>query len=152
WYDHVMPPIVNPSAATSDALTGAGKCGDVPANSTGYPDRCGYGPRQPLLVISPYSKVNFVDNTLTDQPSVLKFIEDNWQLGRIGDQSYDAKAGSIAGMFDFNPDHARAPKVFLDPETGVVVKKAPPGNPSGNPTPTPTATSVSVDTTVTGTV
>ena len=126
WYDHVMSPIASPSAATRDALNGAGKCGNVPAGSTAYPDRCGYGPRQPLLVISPYAKLNYVDHTLTDQTSVLKFIEDNWQLGRIGDQSFDARAGSIGNMFDFSPEGKRAPKVFLDPETGLVVKTPPP--------------------------
>jgi phospholipase C len=155
WYDHVMPPIVSPSAATSDALNGAGKCGNVPANSTAYPDRCGYGPRQPLLVISPYAKVDFVDNTLTDQTSVLRFIEDNWGLGRIGDQSYDARAGSLGNMFDFNPNDKRAAKVFLDPETGLVTKTDPGAGPvSGQPTPTPTpaGNSVSQDTTVSGTV
>ena len=68
WYDHVMSPITSPSAATSDALNGAGKCGNVPAGSTAYPDRCGYGPRQPLLVISPYAKANYVDHSLTDRP------------------------------------------------------------------------------------
>ena len=40
--------------------------------------RCGYGPRLPLLVISPYAKANFVDHTMTDQSSILRFIEDNW--------------------------------------------------------------------------
>ena len=129
-----MSPITSPSAATSDALNGAGKCGNVPTGSTAYQDRCGYGPRQPLLVISPYAKSNYVDHALTDQSSILKFIEDNWQLGRIGDQSFDARAGSIGNMFDFNPDAKRAPKVFLDPETGLVVKNPP----QVTPTPTPT--------------
>jgi phospholipase C len=156
WYDHVMSPITSPSAATSDSLNGPQKCGNVPASSTAYPDRCAYGPRQPLLVISPYSKVNFVDHSLTDQTSVLKFIEDNWQLGRIGDQSFDARAGSIGNMLDFNPDAARAPKVFLDPATGLVTKNPPNDTPSGGPTATPTATpspsSTSVTTTVGGTV
>ncbi len=45
-----------------------------------YQDRCGYGPRLPFLVISPYAKQNNVDHTLTDQTSVLRFIEDNWGL------------------------------------------------------------------------
>src|ERR1700741_2393896 len=69
WYDHVMSPITSPSAATSDALNGPGKCGNVPAGPTAYADRCGYGPRQPLLVVSPWAKQNFVDNQLTDQTS-----------------------------------------------------------------------------------
>jgi len=124
WYDHVMSPIVNPSAAPSDALNGPGKCGNV-KDPAAYPDRCGYGPRQPLLVISPYAKQNFVDNALTDQSSILRFIEDNWQLGRLGDQSLDAKAGSLGNMFDFDPSDKRAPKVFLDPESGLVVNKPP---------------------------
>jgi len=42
------------------------------------------------LVISPYAKTNFVDNTLTDQSSILRFIEDNWSTGRIGGGSFDA--------------------------------------------------------------
>jgi phospholipase C len=142
WYDHVMSPITSPSAAPADGLNGAGRCGNVPAGSTAYPDRCGYGPRQPLLVVSPYAKVNYVDHALTDQASILRFIEDNWQLGRIGDQSFDARAGSLGNLFDFNPEAKRAPKVYLDPETGLVVKNAPP---------TP-ASSVSVTTTVGGTV
>jgi phospholipase C len=140
WYDHVMSPITSPSAANADALNGPQKCGNVPAGSTAYPDRCGYGPRQPLLVISPYAKVDYVDHALTDQTSVLKFIEDNWQLGRIGDQSFDARAGSIGNMFDFNPEARRAAKVFLDPETGLAVKH--PQSPKD---------STSVDTTVGGT-
>jgi phospholipase C len=117
WYDHVMSPIVSPSAAPSDALTGPGRCGTV-KDPSAYPDRCGYGPRLPLLVVSPFAKTNFVDNTLTDQSSILRFIEDNWQLGRIGDQSFDAKAGTLLNMFDFGSHEGRAPRVLLDPSTG----------------------------------
>jgi phospholipase C len=156
WYDHVMSPILNPSAAGQDALNGAGICGNV-KDATAYADRCGYGPRQPLLVVSPWAKRNFVDNTLTDQTSVLKFIEDNWQLGRIGDQSMDAKAGSLGNMFDFNADHTRAPKVFLDPTTGLVTTHPPATavSPDGTPTSTYTAPASgltsSTDTTTPGT-
>jgi phospholipase C len=58
-------------------------------------------PRLPLLAISPYSKVNFVDHHVTEQASILKFVEDNWGTGRIGDASFDARAGSLTSMFDF---------------------------------------------------
>lgn len=67
-----------------------------------YQDRCGYGPRLPLMVISPYAKPNFVDHKVTDQSSILRFIEDNWKVGRIGNQSFDAKAGSLENMFNFH--------------------------------------------------
>jgi phospholipase C len=114
WYDHVLGPIVNQSATSDDNLNGAGLCGSGTASP--YQSRCGYGPRQPLLVISPFAKVNFVDHTVTDQSSILQFIEDNWSLGRIGDNSADAYAGTLMNMFKFTNPPARA--VMLDPTTG----------------------------------
>jgi phospholipase C len=119
YYDHVMPPIVNQSNdPANDSLMGpTGMCG-APAPGA-YLDRCGYGPRLPFLVISPFAKQNFVDSKVTDLTSILRFIEDNWSLGRIGDQSFDALAGSILDMFDFNG--RVAPPLFLDPDTGLVV-------------------------------
>ncbi len=61
----------------------------------------GYGFRVPFLVISPFAKKNYVDHTLTDQTSVLKFIEDNWLGGqRIQPNgSFDTIAGTIQNMF-----------------------------------------------------
>lgn len=113
WYDHVASPIVNHSNDPgNDTALVLGK----PDLGT-YQDRAGYGPRLPLMVISPYAKSNFVDHTLTDQSSILRFVEDNWSLGRIGDSSFDEKAGSLETMFDF----AKGPKnkrLFLDPTTG----------------------------------
>ena len=114
FYDHVMGPIVNQSSTPDDQLTGPGACGGP--NGV-YQGRCGYGPRQPLLVISPWAKVNYVDSTVTDQSSTLRFIEDNWNLGRIGDDSADAIAGSLLPMFDFSHG-PQAPRLILDPSTG----------------------------------
>ena len=119
WYDHVMGPIVNQSATSDDALTGPSACGNGAAV---YQGRCGYGPRLPFLVISPYAKQNYVDHGVTDQSSTLRFIEDNWNLGRIGDHSTDAIAGSLLPFFDFDDKHARADNLFLDPSTGTPVQ------------------------------
>jgi phospholipase C len=121
WYDHVMPPIVSQSNDhKNDALLGStGLCGHAPAGA--YQDRCGYGPRLPLLVISPYAKVNFIDHQITDQTSILRFIEDNWNLGRIGNQSFDEKAGLLTNMFDFTSKRHLADKLLLDPSTGLNV-------------------------------
>jgi phospholipase C len=121
WYDHVMPPIVNPSSdAANDTLNGAGACG---TSATGaYQDRCGYGPRLPFLIISPYAKQNHVDSAVNDQTSILRFIEDNWGLPRIGDQSFDALANTILSHFDFNaPPHTQP--VLLNPTTGEVMRR-----------------------------
>src|SRR5258708_36532280 len=59
--------------------------------------RCGYGTRQPLMFISPLGKKNYVDHTLTDQSSVLRFVEDNWlNQARIQPGgSFDNIAGTL---------------------------------------------------------
>ena len=123
WYDHQMSPIVNQSLDPAhDGLTAAGTCGSNPAKvAGGYADRCGYGPRQPLLVISPYAKSNFVDHTVTDQTSILRFVEDNWGTGRIGNFSFDEKAGTLDNLFSFADSKRQSDgqrKLILDPATG----------------------------------
>ena len=116
WYDHVMGPIVSRSNDPRyDALAGPALCGRPAAGAA--LDRCGYGPRLPLLVISPWARANFVDHGVTDQTSVLRFIEDNWGTGRIGGGSLDELAGSILPMFDFGAG-PRTPTLVLDPATG----------------------------------
>jgi phospholipase C len=140
WYDHQMPPIVNASASTAvDVLNGPGVCNTSNGFQQGRPTlapmlngnfghpvwgRCGYGTRQPLLVISPFARRNYVDHTLTDQSSVLRFVEDNWLNGeRIQPGgSFDTIAGPIDHMFDFedrDEDHPR--RLVLDEKTGAVV-------------------------------
>jgi phospholipase C len=114
WYDHVMPPTVNGSNTPADALTGEGSCGVAVPGA--YQGRCGYGPRLPVLIISPWAKVNFVDHGIAEQASILRFIEDNWALGRIGDQSFDERAPALLNMFEFSQPGAR--KLFLNPATG----------------------------------
>ena len=118
WYDHVIAPIVNPSNDPSNDKLDGTSCGTTKPGLTG--DQCGYGPRLPLLVVSPYAKANFVDSTLTDQSSILKFVEDNWNLGRIGTTSSDNWAGTLDNMFNFNAP-ARTGQLILDPTTGLVV-------------------------------
>jgi phospholipase C len=108
WYDHQMPPLVNQSTSSADMITGTGACGNgnaaLPGASASVAHaqgRCGYGPRLPLMVISPYAKANFVDHTITDQSSILRFVEDNWLNGERIQGSFDAIAGPLDSMFDF---------------------------------------------------
>jgi phospholipase C len=119
WYDHAIGPIVNQSASSADALTGSGACGTGASSLAGIQARCGYGPRLPLVVVSPFAKENFVDSTITDQSSITRFIEDNWELGRIGDGSFDAIAGTLTNVFDFTK--CREDYVLLNPSNGQVV-------------------------------
>ncbi len=121
WYDHVLAPIVSKSNdAANDALLGStGLCG-TPGQGA-YLDRCGYGPRLPFLVISPSPKRITSHHTVADQSSIIRFIEDNWALGRIGDQSFDAIAGSIMNMFDFHA-YGGGRQLILDPDSGQVTQ------------------------------
>lgn len=78
-----------------------------------------------MLLLSPYAKVNYVDHSIIDQSSILRFIEDNWHLGRIGNQSFDAKAGSIMNMFDFSNNGQRAKNsLFLNSASGLQIQNS----------------------------
>jgi phospholipase C len=159
WYDHVIGPTVNHSAnaggnenaslGASDSLQPelplsaatavgtpgniptSGVCGPSPVGGSSGAGGCGYGPRLPFMVISPWAQQNYVDHNLIDQTSSLHFIEENWQLGTIdgttlpagsplGSFSFDQISGSILGMFDFD-DRPHTQPVILDPLTGTLV-------------------------------
>jgi phospholipase C len=131
WYDH-MNNLVNGSTTTADTINSAGVCISATASAAALPGvtgtaaaqgRCGYGPRLPLMVISPWAKKNVIDSTVTDQSSITKFIEDTFLSSqRIGGGSFDSIAGSLNNMFDFS-NGASAPNpnvVVLNPATGAV--------------------------------
>ena len=122
WYDHQMGPIVSQSNVQEDQLLGIGNCGTAKASagSTLENGRCGFGPRLPLLVVSPWAKSNYVDHQITDQSSVIRFIEDNWGLPRIGGGSTDASAGTLFGLFNFDAE-SRDGRLLLDPVTGQIM-------------------------------
>jgi len=132
WYDHQMGPVIMQSnladntPANADQLLGAGNCGTptfAPGTQTIQNGRCGFGPRLPLIVISPWARRNYVDHRLTDQSSIIRFIEENWNLSdRIGNGSTDIITGRINGMFDFEDHNVNDRKLILDPLTGLAVK------------------------------
>jgi phospholipase C len=145
WYDHVFGPVVNQSHSVADNLTNTST--DVPDNGTsglceaatsnrhdrpvpgtlaGEQGRCGFGPRLPMMVISPWAKTNYVDNDLSDQSSFINFVEYNWDLPGIKGSSdkvlrpLDKQEGvnfDLGGMFDFNAPPNTTPYI-LDPNTG----------------------------------
>jgi phospholipase C len=138
WYDHANPGVINPSLSPADNLTNttltlptSGQCGpsrqagaNVPL--AGQQGRCGFGPRLPMLVVSPYAKHDYVDHNLSDQASMINFIEYNWGLPGIAG-SFDQALGKadkdeqipfdLAGMFDFNSSQANS-ALTLSPATG----------------------------------
>src|SRR6266446_636276 len=62
-------------------------------------DKWGPGTRVPALIISPFAKRGFVDHTVYDTTSILKFIETRYGLAPLG--SRDAAAADLANAFDF---------------------------------------------------
>jgi len=73
FYDHVFPPDV---------------------------DAFGYGPRVPMIVISPYAKPGYIADGVYDFTSVLKFIEERWGLSHL--TARDGKARDMRDVFDFD--------------------------------------------------
>jgi phospholipase C len=80
YYDHVAPP---------------------PLGWQGGP-----GFRVPMLIVSPYVKPH-VDHTVYQFGSILRFVEETWNLGTLGKS--DAHAASIGNAFDFK----MAPRKFV---------------------------------------
>ena len=72
-YDHVAPPVE---------------------------DEYGLGPRVPLLIISPYAKAGYISHTVYEPSSILKFIEERYNLPYLTNR--DANASDMLDSFDFN--------------------------------------------------
>ena len=75
FYDHVPPPKV---------------------------DNFGFGPRVPLLVISPYAKKGLISHTVYEFSSLLKFVETRYGLDPLTDR--DTQANDLLDSFDFDQD------------------------------------------------
>jgi phospholipase C len=85
WYDNASPPQV---------------------------DQYGLGFRVPAIIISPYAKQGFVDNTLTEFASTLKLIETLFNVPSLG--ARDVKADNLLEAFNFYQT-PRAPLVLPGP-------------------------------------
>jgi len=142
WYDHASSGVVNPSLSPADNLTNtvlgtisstnakSQQCGSKPQTTAplgGEQGRCGFGPRLPMLMISPCARQNAVDHNLTDQTSIINFVEYNWHLPSIpgsfdhvlaATDKKEHAAFDLAGMFDFAK--CSNPSVILDQDTGRV--------------------------------
>ena len=82
WYDHVAPSIYNSYE---------------------------YGFRVPLIVVSPYAKRSYVSHVTHDFGSILKFIEEDFNLPSLG--YADARADDLSDCFDFNQRPATFRKI-----------------------------------------
>jgi phospholipase C len=73
FYDHVAPPVV---------------------------DNFGFGPRVPLLIVSPWAKRGHISHTTLEFSSVLKFIEERFDLDALTERDQDAN--DLIDSFDFD--------------------------------------------------
>jgi phospholipase C len=90
WYDHVAPP---------------------------YVDYDGLGIRVPLIVVSPFAKKHYVSHVQYEHGSILRFIEDEFGLGRLS--ASDSRANSPADdCFDF----MQPPRPFAPLKTRLTAK------------------------------
>jgi len=106
-YDHVSPqPAVSPDGIKPVDLVP----GDICTQTTG--PTCDFvytGYRVPLIVISPYTKKNYVSHTVADTTAILKFIETRFNVPPLTKR--DAAQMDMTEFFDFdNP-------VWLTPPT-----------------------------------
>jgi hypothetical protein len=83
FYDHVAPPVV---------------------------DNFGFGPRVPFLIISPWVRRGHITHTTLEFSSVLKFIEERFDLDPLTERDQDAN--DLIDSFDF--DQHRLPPLILE--------------------------------------
>jgi phospholipase C len=117
FYDHVFPPQI---------------------------DSYGYGPRVPMIVISPYARKSHISHFAYDFTSVLKFIELRWGLAHL--TARDDRAHDMLDCFNFDqaanpplvipvpadlpPSHAIQPYGLYPPGVSPFLPVLPPGNSS----------------------
>jgi phospholipase C len=97
FYDHVPPqPTVNPDGmAPIDLLKG-----DICTSGSGVNCNFNYtGYRVPLIVISPFTKKNYVSHTVADSTAILKLIEARFQVPSLTKR--DAAQMDMTEFFDF---------------------------------------------------
>src|SRR6202008_3263066 len=97
-----------------------------PGPLPGEQGRGGVGPRLPMVGVSAVAKTNYVDGNLSDQSSIINFVEYNWHLPGIKGSfdrvldPLDHQEGvkfDLGGMFDFNSAPNTTPYI-LDQNTG----------------------------------
>jgi phospholipase C len=76
-------------------------------------DWLGWGPRVPAIIISPYARPGYIDHTEYDFASVLRLVEERFDLAALTDR--DAHANSLIGAFDFA--QKPQPPLLLTPRT-----------------------------------
>jgi len=133
FYDHVSPqPMPSPDNIAPMDLTPNDDCDQ--AGQSGGPtcDFTWTGYRVPLIVISPYTKKNFVSHQVRDYTAILKLIESRFGVSPLTNR--DAAQIDMDEFFDFvNEPWATPPKPPAQVRTGQCTLSAPPQPPPPTP-------------------
>jgi phospholipase C len=114
FYDHVPPqPAVSPDGIGPVDLLSGDVCTQVGGPTcdfvfTGY--------RVPLIVISPFSKKNYVSHTVADNTAILKLIETRFNLSALTKR--DAAQIDMTEFFDFVNEPWKTPPTPPAQNTG----------------------------------
>ena len=107
YYDHVPPP----AAIAPDSIAPIQEAGQPALAPGGFNV---YGFRVPLIVVSPWARLNYASSVVQDHTSIAAFIERKWNLPAM--TLRDANAAPMTDYFEFGkpnflepPALARAP-------------------------------------------
>ncbi|MGC1379406.1 MAG: alkaline phosphatase family protein, partial [Candidatus Baltobacteraceae bacterium] len=87
----------------------------------------GPGFRVGMIVVSPYVPSNTISHTTYEFGSILRFVEDNWNLGRLG--TTDQTTKSIANVFDFTQSPRKFQKIPSQYSKSYFLHRPPSGLP-----------------------
>ena len=114
WYDHVPPPV---------------RASSPFANSNAY------GLRVPLIFISPYAKPQYVSHQYNDFGSVLRFVEETFQLPQVNPKVGYADTfalGDLSDLYDLSQTPLPFTPIPSEKDAGVFINSKGKPIPAGN--------------------
>jgi phospholipase C len=90
------------------------------------PSQVGYGGlgfRVPAIIVSPYARAGLISQTNYDFGSILKYIEQNWELGSLGGS--DKKATSIIDCFDYTQQPIKFQPIASEYSKAYFIRRKP---------------------------
>jgi phospholipase C len=122
FFDHISPPFA--AASSANGLSTVDTSNDIyPGDAKNPAGPYGFGPRVPMLVVSPWSKGGWVCSEVFDHTSVIRFIEKRFgQHDDLGEANITpwrrVVSGDLTSAFNFTSPNEAFP--VLPPTAGYV--------------------------------
>jgi len=123
FFDHVVPP-TPPADATLGKSTADASLEIYAGDANDPAGPYGFGQRVPLIAVSPWSRGGWVCSQTYDHTSIIRFIEERFDLASKGLAESNitpwrrAVSGDLTAAFDFKTPNGKVPK--LPSTTGFV--------------------------------